>query len=134
VIGRIQDRGTFDALRRDGSRSGCGVVRLTYVAGTRANAPDRCVAYAISKKVGRAVERNRVRRQLRAIFAEMDQAALPPGSYLVAVRPGAAELPFMELRNDVERALSRLTRRLGGARFDDTTSATIVSPSHGSVS
>lgn len=75
---------------------------VTFVAGT-SNAPPR-VAYAISRKVGGAVVRNRLRRRLRAIVARPDRA-WPSGDYLIAVRPEAAALSFDELREHVTQAM-----------------------------
>jgi ribonuclease P protein component len=60
------------------------------------------VAYAVSRAVGGAVDRNRVRRRLRAIVRG---AELAPGAYLVAVAPAAALLPFDELAVHVDKAL-----------------------------
>jgi ribonuclease P protein component len=64
------------------------------------------VAYAIGRRVGPAVVRNRLRRRLRAIFAEV---APPPGDYLVAADPAAADLSFSDLKALVTAALSALS-------------------------
>jgi ribonuclease P protein component len=60
------------------------------------------------------VERNRLRRRLRAICAEAG-APLMPGSYLVSVAPGASQLTFRELRGYVYQALVAMaaTERAG---------------------
>jgi ribonuclease P protein component len=63
------------------------------------------VAFAIGKRVGPAVVRNRLRRRLRAILVE---AVPAPGDYLVATDPAAAALPFTELKALVSTALSAL--------------------------
>jgi ribonuclease P protein component len=60
------------------------------------------VAFAVGRRVGPAVARNRVRRQLRAVVAEL-APELRPGAYLVAYR-GAPGLPFEELRRQVTAA------------------------------
>jgi ribonuclease P protein component len=62
------------------------------------------VAFAVSRAVGGAVDRNRVRRRLRAIVRESD---LAPGAYLVGVSPAAAGLPFEELSRHVRKACHR---------------------------
>jgi ribonuclease P protein component len=59
------------------------------------------VAYAVSRSVGGAVDRNRVRRRLRSIVRD---AGLAPGAYLVSVSPAAAVIPFDELARHVRRA------------------------------
>jgi len=63
-----------------------------------------CVAYAIPRAVGPAVDRNRLRRRLRAITRVLD---LEPGSYLFSAAPPAASLTFDELAGHVRRACGR---------------------------
>lgn len=64
------------------------------------------VAYAIGKRAGNAVARNRLRRRLRA--AMRDQAALlePGSAYLVSAEPHAATMSYVALCEAVGRALS----------------------------
>lgn len=70
------------------------------------------VAYRVSRRIGNAVTRNRVRRRLRAAV-ERHAAALAPGSaYLVTAETGAAQAPFAEL----EEAVGVLVRRLADER------------------
>ena len=79
---------------------------VTYVAGG-----DRVrVAYAIGRRVGPAVVRNRLRRQLRAAVREVDRSSggLAPGAYLVSLRPEAAGRRYAELRADLGAALASL--------------------------
>lgn len=55
------------------------------------------VAYAVGKRVGPAVVRNRVRRRLRAA-AQTHRAALAPGgAYLFGAAPAAASAPWAEI-------------------------------------
>ncbi len=49
-----------------------------------------CLAFSITRKVGSAVTRNRIRRQLKEEFrkiAEINPDMIPPGSYLIRVKP-----------------------------------------------
>lgn len=65
------------------------------------------VAYAVSRAVGPAVVRNRVRRRLRAAVRELAPA---PGDYLVSASPSAAGASFSQLRGHLAAALDALVR------------------------
>lgn len=56
------------------------------------------------------MQRNRVRRRLRAILAER-APAMPAGSYLVSVSPKASTSSFAELRTNLYEALEALSRQ-----------------------
>lgn len=67
------------------------------------------VAYAINRRVGGAVVRNRLRRRLRAIVAELAaEGRVPAGALLVVASPPLVHTSHRELRVMVERALARL--------------------------
>jgi len=70
------------------------------------------VAYAVGRRVGPAVVRNRLRRRLRAAAREIDLATggLPAGAYLVSVRPEAALRSYAALRDDLGSALVAAAR------------------------
>jgi ribonuclease P protein component len=69
----------------------------------------RRVAFAVPRKVGTAVERNRLRRRLRAITVEAS-ASIPAGAYLIGVDQGVRDLPFQELEAKVIEAMQRASR------------------------
>jgi ribonuclease P protein component len=70
------------------------------------------VAYAIGRHVGGAVVRNRWRRRLRVIAAEIS-SELPFGMYLVSLGREVADLRFDELRG---RVIETMQRASGKAR------------------
>jgi ribonuclease P protein component len=74
------------------------------------------VAYAIGRPVGPAVVRNRLRRQLRAAWRELDRApgALAPGDYLVSLRPEAARRTYQQLSDDLGEACATLAGTVPG--------------------
>ena len=72
------------------------------------------LATATPRRIGTAVVRNRLRRRLRAIFGA--EPELPAGTYLVSLRPGAADLSFDELSEHVHRALTEIARRSAARR------------------
>lgn len=73
----------------------------------------------MSKAVGDAVTRNRVKRRLRAIVAEQLRGAELAGTdALVQVRalPAAAGADHAQLRRDVVSALRQCLRKIDGRR------------------
>ncbi|MGH9075999.1 MAG: ribonuclease P protein component [Acidimicrobiales bacterium] len=103
-MGRVRSRSTFAAIRR-GRRRRSGPLTVSWSGDGSPDPP--CVAFAIGRKVGPAVRRNRLRRRLRAILAA-DAPRLAPGAYLVNAAPGADTLSFDELRTNLMHALESL--------------------------
>ncbi len=103
LIWHVEHRELFLALRsaRRGRSGPLSVARLP----ADAAGPPR-VAFAIGRKVGGAVERNRLRRRLRALLRDPARP-LPPGTYLVAAAPGATSAGFDELARHLEVAVAR---------------------------
>src|SRR5687767_7701189 len=99
---RVRDRASFAALRRDGVRRRVGPLTVTRLAPDAGGSPVPAVAFAVGKPVGPAVARNRLRRRLRHLIADV---APPPGTYLVSAGPAAKTLSDQELRNLLQRGL-----------------------------
>jgi ribonuclease P protein component len=67
------------------------------------------VGFTVSKKVGNAVERNRVRRRLRDVVRLSQPATMQAGhDYVLIGRRAALRMPFERLVEDFGRALDRL--------------------------
>ncbi|MGI9602161.1 MAG: ribonuclease P protein component [Acidimicrobiales bacterium] len=142
MIAPITDRATFRALSRRGFHAvASGLIgRAIIDADTPVDIPGNTgpatvsdedvsnglhpmagrvrVGYAISRRVGNAVVRNRLRRRLRAIVAGYHRGAdgpIEPGAYLFIAKPGAAQYTYDDLGKQVEslmtdlRALARAT-------------------------
>ena len=70
------------------------------------------VGFTVSKKVGNAVVRNRVKRRLRAAVAQVVPLHAPAGNdYVLIGREGALERPFRSLTSDLKWALRKLDER-----------------------
>ena len=100
-VGRIRDRATFDTLRRSAQRARRGSVTVTF-APASGDLPR--VAYSVGRRVGGAVVRNRLRRRLRSVVAEIP--GLAPGAYLVGVSPRATALAYEDLKAQVTQAMT----------------------------
>src|SRR5262249_53876614 len=65
--------------------------------------------FTVTKKLGSAVVRNRIRRRLRAALAEVvKDCADPYFDYVVIARDAALNQPFELLKSDLETALQRV--------------------------
>jgi len=115
---RVRNRADFTEVVRMGRRAGRGslVVHLLLSSpgpGGRSDATDSTGARAgfiVSKAVGNAVNRNRVRRRLRHL-ARSRLAALPGGTLLVVrALPPAAGASSAGLAADLDAALSTAVR------------------------
>jgi len=108
----ISSRRTFAALGASGRRGGSGPLRLRFLADQAGDGVTR-VAYAIPRRTGGAVLRNRIRRRLRAAVDELaDEMA--PGAYLISPDHAAATTPFNELIHSLRASL----RAAGAIRED----------------
>tara|TARA_R100001224_G_C3949361_1_gene125154 strand:- start:143 stop:601 length:459 start_codon:yes stop_codon:yes gene_type:complete len=67
------------------------------------------VGFTVTKKVGKAVVRNRVRRRLRAVADQlMSEMALPGWDYVVIGRQQTIDREFEKLVDDMRFALRRI--------------------------
>jgi ribonuclease P protein component len=110
---RLRRRAEFTATVRGGRRGGRDsvVVHLVVPNTEPARAEQSARAgFVVSRAVGGAVVRNRVRRQLRHLVAAR-LADLPAGATLVVrALPAAAGRPFAELAADLDAALAAARR------------------------
>src|SRR5689334_21156287 len=94
----------FDAAVRGGSRAGRQTL-VVHLTRTPHDDPAR-VGFVVSRAVGSAVVRNRVKRRLRHLTRDrLDR--LPPGTLaVVRANPGAATSSPEELTRDLDGALA----------------------------
>jgi ribonuclease P protein component len=107
---RLRDPEGFRRAGRRGNRATAGNLTLHHlIHSDYAGQPAR-VGFVVSKAVGNAVARNRVKRRLRAAVAPR-LSALPDGSVLVLrAKPSAAAADFERLAADVDLCLAGVAR------------------------
>ena len=73
--------------------------------------PAMRLGLTVSKKVGNAVVRNRMRRRLRALArAILPEAGIAGADHVLIGRAGGIERPFAELDSELRRALAKLSK------------------------
>jgi ribonuclease P protein component len=115
TIGRLKRRPDFLAAaagRRFHTERMTAQGRLRDAAELRdAPADGLHLGFTITKRVGHATERNRIRRRLRGALAQVggDLPSLPADIVLIARRP-ALHAPFDALCDDLRRAVGTVTK------------------------
>jgi ribonuclease P protein component len=74
------------------------------------------VGFTASRKVGNAVKRNRARRRLRAVAAEVLNDAEPGNDFVLIARPATVDRDYQALVGDLVAGLKRLKLYRGGPR------------------
>jgi ribonuclease P protein component len=109
-IGRLKRRADF--LRVAAARRKWAAPGLILQAAPQPDSAEESsvrVGFTASRKVGNAVKRNRARRRLKALAAEMLGSGANPGLDLVLIaRPATVDRPFEELRRDLQQSLNRI--------------------------
>jgi ribonuclease P protein component len=67
------------------------------------------IGLSVSKKLGKAVVRNRIKRYIRQCFLEMKEEIMPGKDYVVIARLPVAEMDFFE----VKKSLIHVLRKAG---------------------
>ncbi|GAB3198393.1 ribonuclease P protein component [Nocardioides hungaricus] len=108
---RLTDGASFREAVRTGRRSGARTVVVHLAPGSDAGTAR--VGFVVSKAVGDAVTRNRVKRRLRHLARE--HVSSLPGSAVLVVRalPAAATATSAELGADLTRCLRRALDAVG---------------------
>jgi ribonuclease P protein component len=107
-VGRLKRRADF--LRVAAARRKWAAPGLILQAAAQPQSTEHAirVGFTASRKVGNAVKRNRARRRLKALAAEMIASGVHPGFDLVLIaRPATVDRPFDELRRDLQQGLQR---------------------------
>lgn len=102
TVGRLRRRAEFLALRK-GKRAS----RRAFLLQALPNGLDEArVGFTVTKKLGNAVMRNRIKRRLRAAAREVFPSTAPDGfDFNLLARPAAATQPFAALLDDLRSAL-----------------------------
>jgi len=120
----VRSRRTFEELRHRGAKGRCGPLQVSFLKQPTWSGLE--VAYAVNRRVGSAVVRNRLKRRLRAIVSER-ASSLPAGTYVVHAGPAGPSLEFNDLKVAMNQALDKATRGPAHA------SRAMAAPDHGAA-
>lgn len=103
-IYRLRDRSRFQQVRREGR---CWTETLLVMCVLPNDLPYSRFGFSVSKRVGKAVVRNRIRRRMREVI-RLRQSRIAPGFDMVFIaRHPSAQATYGEIAQACEQALSR---------------------------
>ncbi|MCW3027672.1 MAG: rnpA [Solirubrobacterales bacterium] len=109
--GRLSRSAEFERVYRQGRSTGNKYLVLYAFANPSATGPR--LGLSVSRKVGGAVERNRVKRLLREGFAKFEPELDPTHDVVVVARPTALDLAEREGLAGLEASLGELIDKAG---------------------
>ncbi len=98
---RLRKNSQFQAVYHKGKSVGARDIALMYLPSSSLR-----VGFSVSRKVGIAVQRNLIKRRLRAAF----RAEIPlirQGLYIIVARPSAAGADYQSLRRSLRYLLKK---------------------------
>ena len=107
---RLRRSADFAAVIRGGRRAGRGTVVVHLLLEEPAQASMARAGFVVSKAVGNAVVRNRVRRRLRHLVQPLLTELDPGAAIVVRALPPPAGATFGVLAGDLEAALTAARR------------------------
>ena len=98
---RLKKNRAFQYVYRRGHSAACRDLVMLFARGRELK-----VGFSVSKKVGNAVIRNKVKRRLRECFRPY-LGDVKTGLYVIVARPSAAKATFQSLQKDVRYLLKK---------------------------
>ena len=98
---RLKKNRAFQYVYRRGHSAACRDLVMLFARGRELK-----VGFSVSKKVGNAVIRNKVKRRLRECFRPY-LGDVKTGLYVIVARPSAAKATFHSLQKDVRYLLKK---------------------------
>ena len=98
---RLQKNRAFQYVYHKGRSAACRDLVMLFAPGRELK-----VGFSVSKKVGKAVTRNKVKRRLRECFRP-HLGDVKNGLYVIVARPSAAEATFQSLEKSVRYLLKK---------------------------
>ena len=107
---RLRRRADFVRCYRQGRRRH-GPLATLHVVESKDSPGGPRLGITVTRKVGGAVARHRLKRQIREIYRRWDQRRqLPSCDIVVHVKPSASRAEFGELQKEIQRQLHSLIR------------------------
>jgi ribonuclease P protein component len=116
AVDRLHRSAEFLRLQRNGARFQSP--HFVLYAGSLDHEPERSrLGVTVSRRIGNAVVRNRVKRQVRECFRNKIRDSLPTGTSIVVIaRSGSGALESAALGDELAMAVRNLSGRIVGRK------------------
>ena len=101
---RLKKRKQFNWTFKNGKSVHSKDIVLVY---TPSYAKEYKVGFSVTKKVGKAVVRNKIKRRLKAIVFEFENLILPKHTIIFVAKPSIVESEFLDLKSQVDTLLKK---------------------------
>jgi ribonuclease P protein component len=108
---KLTARRQFLAVYEHGKRVSAGTFVLF---GVPTDLPTTRIGFTVTRKIGNAVQRNRIKRRLREVFRRRRAVLVPSFDIVINARQAVLECSLLALERDLLGAFSRL--KSGGRR------------------
>lgn len=99
---RLKNRGSFTYIYRKGTSVGSQILTLIYVS-----AHGLKLGVSVSKKIGKAVVRNKVKRRINECFMRLGPSITGGYNYIAVAKEGIDKATFQEILDTMERLLKK---------------------------
>jgi ribonuclease P protein component len=106
---RLRGKARIQALFEQGKRQDQGSVMALWTARTG----PALVGFAVSRRLGGGVRRNRARRRLREAYRRLRGGMAPGVEVMFVGRSGVADIAFERLLADMRRVIEGIAREAG---------------------
>jgi ribonuclease P protein component len=118
-VQRLRSPRDFQRVRAQGRRVSGALLLLGYAArGEPDNSGLTRVGFSVSRRVGGAVVRNRVKRRLREVMRRKLARIAPGYDLVITARPGAVDARMETLEQEVAGLLARARLLIAGSAQD----------------
>lgn len=104
-INRIKKRKEFNYIFKNGKSISSKNIVLIY---TPSKLKVYKIGYSVSKKVGKAVVRNKVKRRMKEAVLKVTSKLVPKMNYIFVAKPSASEATFLEICENINFLVNKI--------------------------
>ena len=101
---RLRKNKHFKYIYKNGETKSVGYIALTFL---KTKYKPLKVGFSVSKKIGKSVVRNKVKRRLRESFCSMQKNINPNYNYIFVAKEGIQNLTYFNIQKDMLSLLKK---------------------------